>query len=164
MEVDTELGPIQNKMQFDKVCDLIADIQASGQRILTGGNVEPGKGYFVPVTLVDNPPENSRVVVEEAFGPVLPLLKWHREDDVVRRANDSPYGLGASVWGKDLKKAEAIASRLEAGTVWINEIHVLSPDYAFGGHKQSGMGVEHSLQGLAEYCNTQTLIQRPLLS
>lgn len=157
-----ELGPIQNKMQFDKVRNLLKDCKDRGQRFLLGGDVADESGYFIPVSLVDNPPEDSRVVVEEAFGPVLPLLKFKDIDDVVQRANNTPYGLAASVWGKDVVKAEAIAARLEAGTVWINQAHVFSPEFAFGGHKQSGVGIENSLHGLAEYCNTQTLMRKPL--
>lgn len=157
-----ELGPIQNQMQFGKLKNLLEDIKRNGQRCLIGGDIPDAPGYFVPVTLVDNPAEDSRVVVEEAFGPVLPLLKFRDIDDVVERANNSTYGLAASVWGRDVAKAEAIALRLEAGTVWINQVHVFSPDIAFGGHKQSGVGIENSLHGLAEYCNVQTLMRKPL--
>ncbi|SEQ84198.1 Acyl-CoA reductase [Solimonas aquatica] len=159
-----ELGPIQNKMQYDKLLNLLQDIKANGQKVLLGGEAPGGKGYFIPVTLVDNPPEDSRVVVEEAFGPVLPLLKYRDIEDVISRANNTCYGLAASVWGKDVSRAEAVASRLEAGTVWVNQIHVFSPGLAFGGHKQSGVGVENSLHGLAEYCNVQTVIRKAAAS
>jgi acyl-CoA reductase-like NAD-dependent aldehyde dehydrogenase len=147
-------------MQFEKVKDLLADTAALGVPVLTGGAALDGPGYFIPVTLVDNPPEDSRVVREEAFGPVLPLLRFSDIDDVVRRANDTEYGLAASVWSADTEKARAIASRIEAGTVWINEVHVFGPHIAFGGHKQSGMGVENALDGLAEYTNPQTIITK----
>ncbi|MBP7339241.1 aldehyde dehydrogenase family protein [Niveispirillum sp.] len=153
----TDLGPIQNRMQFDKLKNLLADARDQGHRFLLGGDVPAGKGYFVPVTIIDNPPDDSRVVVEEAFGPVLPLLKFDDIDDVVRRANDTDYGLAASVWSGDIEKARAIAARIEAGTVWINEIHSFSPHIAFGGHKQSGIGIENALEGLAEYSNVQTI-------
>lgn len=99
----------------------------------------------------------ARSVKEEAFGPVLPLLSYRDVDEVVRRANDSEYGLGASVWSADVEAARAVAERLECGTVWINHIHALSPMVAFGGHKQSGLGVENSLQGLLEYTNARTI-------
>lgn len=155
---DSQLGPIQNKMQFEKLKSLFADVKASGQNVLLGGEVGEGPGFFVPVTIVDNPPEDSRVVVEEAFGPILPLLKFSDIDDVVRRANDTQYGLAASVWGKDIGKARAIADRIEAGTVWINEIHTFSPHVAFGGHKQSGIGIENALEGLSEYTNAKTIV------
>ncbi|KQX19656.1 aldehyde dehydrogenase [Sphingomonas sp. Root50] len=155
-----DLGPIQNRMQFEKLKDLLADAKANGLRFLAGGEVtDDSGGFFVPVTIVDNPPENSRVVQEEAFGPVLPLLKFSDIDDVVARANNTEYGLAASVWSRDLDQARSIAERIEAGTVWINEIHSFSPHVAFGGHKQSGIGIENALEGLAEYTNAQTIVE-----
>jgi acyl-CoA reductase-like NAD-dependent aldehyde dehydrogenase len=157
-EQGTQLGPIQNRMQFDKLKNLFADIHAQGQKVLLGGEIGDGPGFFVPVTIVDNPPEDSRIVTEEPFGPVLPLLKFTDLEDVIARANNTEYGLAASVWGKDLDKARQIASRIEAGTVWVNEIHSFSPHVAFGGHKQSGVGIENSLEGLAEYTNSQTIV------
>ena len=157
-----ELGPLQNQMQYEKVSALLADSRAQGLKFLIGGEPTPGKGYFIPVTVIDNPPETARCVVEEAFGPVLPLLKFRDVEDVIRRANDTNYGLAASVWSKDVKQAEAIASRIEAGTVWINHVHAFSPEYAFGGHKQSGVGIENSLHGLAEYANIQTTMRKVL--
>lgn len=153
----TGLGPIQNRAQFERVKDLIADAHRTGVRFLAGGEVPEGKGYFVPVTILDNPPDDARSVVEEAFGPVLPLLKYRDVDEVIRRANDTEYGLGGSVWSRDVALAQSIARRLETGTVWINHIHVMSPDVPFGGHKQSGVGVENALDGLLEYTNTQTV-------
>lgn len=162
MEADTQLGPLQNKMQYDKVCKLLEDSRNAGLNFLLGGTPTQTPGYFIPVTLVDNPPEDSRVVVEEAFGPVLPLLKYRDIEDVIARANDTPYGLAASVWGRDLAQAEAIARRIEAGTVWINQVHVFAPNIAFGGHKQSGVGIENSLHGLAEYCNMQSVMRKAL--
>jgi len=154
----TDLGPIQNKQQFDKVRELIEDTKRIGARIALGGTIEKGPGYYVPVTIVDNPPDDSRVVVEEAFGPLLPVLKYKDIEDVIRRANDTPYGLAGSVWGKDVAKAKAIAERLETGTVWVNEVHVFAPHIAFGGHKQSGIGLENALEGLAEFTNSQTIM------
>ncbi len=156
-QVGTGLGPIQNRLQFERVKDLIADARRTGVKFLTGGEVPEGKGYFVPVTILDNPPDDARSVVEDAFGPVLPLLKYRDIDEVVRRANDSEYGLGGSVWSKDVAQAQAIARRLETGTVWINHIHAMSPNVAFGGQKQSGLGVENSIKGLLEYTNVQTV-------
>ena len=153
----TDHGPIQNSMQYGKVKDYFADCHANGYKFALGGKIdENAKGWFVPVSLVDNPPENSRIVQEEPFGPILPLLKWSDEDDVIARANDTIYGLGATVWGKDLNAVERIGSQLEAGTVWLNEVHQYSPFQAFGGHKQSGLGCENSLHGLMEYTNWQT--------
>jgi len=153
-----DLGPIQNRMQFEKLKDLLADARRAGQRFLLGGEISRQKGFFVPITIIDNPPDDSRVVTEEAFGPILPLLKFDDVDDVVNRANNTEYGLAASVWSGDVEGARRIAERIEAGTVWINEVHTFSPHVAFGGHKQSGIGIENALEGLAEYTNSQTLI------
>jgi acyl-CoA reductase-like NAD-dependent aldehyde dehydrogenase len=156
----TQIGPIQNKAQYQRVLDLIADAKAKGYEFLVGGETSTAPGYFVPVTIIDNPPENARIVQEEQFGPVLPLMKFDNLDDVINRANDSIYGLGASVWTSDIEKAQDIASRLQAGTVWINETQHLSPHAAFGGHKQSGIGVEGSTEGLLEFCVPQTVFVR----
>jgi acyl-CoA reductase-like NAD-dependent aldehyde dehydrogenase len=157
LEQGTELGPIQNRLQYDRVRKLIADAKASGLTFLTGGEVPEGAGYFVPVSIVDNPPEDSAVVVEEAFGPVLPLLKFDDIEDVIRRANDSQYGLGGSVWTSDLEKGAEIAARLDTGTVWVNESQYIVPWATFGGHKQSGIGSENGPEGLLEFTNVQTI-------
>jgi acyl-CoA reductase-like NAD-dependent aldehyde dehydrogenase len=163
MEAGVELGPLQNKMQYDKVSQLLADSRDAGLKFLIGGTPTEQSGYFIPVTLIDNPPEDARCVVEEAFGPVLPLLKYRDIEDVIARANNTQYGLAASVWGKDLAEAERVAHRIEAGTVWINQVHVFAPNIAFGGHKQSGVGIENSLHGLSEYANMQTVMRKALV-
>lgn len=159
-EQGTDLGPIQNRPQYEKVKEILADSKAAGLRPLIGGEVIDGPGFFIPITIYDNPPEDSRVVREEPFGPVLPLLKFDDLEDVIARANDTEFGLAASVWSGDADRAKSIAERIEAGTVWINEIHTLSPHVAFAGHKQSGIGVENSIDGLAEYTNAQTIVTR----
>lgn len=158
LEEGTQLGPVQNRRQYDFVSRLIASSHAAGHEFLLGGEVPAGTGYFVPLTIIGNPPDDSRVVAEEAFGPVLPLLRFKTVDEVVRRANASEYGLGASVWSADVAKAQAIGARLDAGTVWINTIHILSPDYVFGGYKQSALGKENGMDGFLEYTNTKTVI------
>ena len=155
---DTALGPIQNEPQYEKVAEYYDDCVKNDYRFAVGGTIDRNEaGWFVPVTLVDNPPENSRIVVEEPFGPILPVLKWRDEADVIRRANNTIYGLGASVWGRDIEAVQRIGGQLDAGTVWLNEIHQYGPGQAFGGHKQSGIGCENSLHGLAEYTNWRTI-------
>jgi acyl-CoA reductase-like NAD-dependent aldehyde dehydrogenase len=157
-EQGSDLGPVQNKTQYDRVVGLIEDAKSNGLKFALGGDVDrDAPGYFVPVTILDNPPEDSRVVTEEAFGPVLPLIKFDDVDDVVRRANDTVYGLAGAVWSRDTQAAERIAERLETGTVWINECLALSPNAVFAGHKQSGFGVENGLEGLLEYTVPQTI-------
>jgi acyl-CoA reductase-like NAD-dependent aldehyde dehydrogenase len=149
-------GPIQNAPQFARVQGLLADARANGLTLLQGGAV-PETGYFVPLTLVDNPPESSRVVQEEAFGPVLPLLKWHDLDDVIARANDSEYGLAGAVWSADVEKATEIAHRLDTGTVWINQNLQSTPFTPLAGAKQSGFGQENGLAGLLEFTRPKSI-------
>ena len=159
-EQGTQIGPVQNKAQYQRVLDLIQDAKDKGYKFLIGGNASSVPGYFVPVTILDNPPEDARIVQEEQFGPVLPLMSFDNLDEVIGRANASIYGLGASIWTKDLERAEQLASELQAGTVWINESQHLSPHAAFGGHKQSGVGVEGGQDGLLEFCQAQTVFLR----
>lgn len=159
-EQGTQLGPIQNRLQYQRVLSLIEDAKEKGYDFLVGGETSEAPGYFIPITILDNPPEDSRIVREEQFGPVLPLLKYDDLEDVIARANDTEYGLGASVWSSDEAAAIAIGARLQAGTVWINETQHISPLGAFGGHKQSGLGAEGALEGLLEYTNPQTTYVR----
>ena len=156
-EQGTVLGPIQNKRQYDRVMDLLADAKANDLTLIQGSAIPDNGGFFVPVTIVDNPPEMSRVVQEEAFGPILPMLKFADIDEVIERANASDYGLAGAVWCKDTDKAMDIARRMETGTVWINQNLNLRPDTPFGGHKQSGAGVENGMEGLLEYMAPQAV-------
>ena len=159
-EQGTQIGPINNKPQYDRVLELIQDARDKGYNFLIGGEADDVPGYFIPVTIIDNPPEDSRIVQEEQFGPVLPLLKFDDVDEVVARANATDYGLGGSVWGGDEDRALAIAERIASGTVWVNETQHLTPFAAFGGMKQSGVGVEGGVEGLLEYTNAQTVVRR----
>lgn len=159
-EQGTQIGPINNAAQYARVLELIKDAKDQGYSFLMGGEQSEMPGYFVPITILDNPPENSRIVQEEQFGPILPLIKFDDLDDVVARANHSDYGLGASVWGRDEDAAFAVASRIQSGTVWVNETQHLTPTAAFGGMKQSGIGVEGGVDGLMEYTAAQTLVQK----
>jgi acyl-CoA reductase-like NAD-dependent aldehyde dehydrogenase len=144
-------GPIQNALQFDRVRNLLADARANNYTLLEGKLPPEGGGYFIPITLVDNPPDSSRVVVEEAFGPVLPLMRFSEIDEVIRRANDTEYGLAGAVWSKDVAKALAVAKRLETGTVWINQNLQATPLTPMAGHKKSGFGAENGIAGLLEF-------------
>ncbi|MEE4538196.1 MAG: aldehyde dehydrogenase family protein [Erythrobacter sp.] len=154
----TGVGPIQNKKQYERVLELIQDAKDNGYKFLTGGDQDPsGTGYFVPLTILDNPPEDARIVAEEQFGPVMPLMKFSTEEEVIRRANASEYGLAGAVWTGDTEKGVAIAEQLETGTVWINEYMHLSPFAPFGGHKQSGFGAEYGKEGLKEFTYPQVI-------
>ncbi len=154
----TGVGPIQNKKQFDRVCELIEDAKENGYNFLVGGDVDPsGSGYYVPITILDNPPEQARIVAEEQFGPVMPLMKFVDVDEAIERANNSEYGLAGAVWTKDTDKGVEIAEQLETGTVWINEFMHISPLAPFGGHKQSGFGAEYGVDGLKEFTYPQVI-------
>lgn len=150
-------GPIQNKMQFGKLQDLYSQIDKEGWKTALGGapTDSGAKGYFLPPTIVDNPPDDSRIVVEEPFGPIVPVLKWIDEDDVIRRANASKMGLGASVWTKDVDRGKRMAEQLEAGSIWVNTHFEVAPHVPFGGHKQSGIGMDWGVVGLKGWCNPQ---------
>jgi acyl-CoA reductase-like NAD-dependent aldehyde dehydrogenase len=156
----TRLGPINNRPQYERVKSIIADARERGLTFIVGGEDIEGPGYFVPITLIDNPPENARVVAEEQFGPVLPLLRYDSVDEVIARANDCEYGLAGSVWSSDEDTAIAVARRLNTGTVFINHDQYLSPFAPFGGQKSSGIGVEGGVAGVLEYTYPQTLVRR----
>jgi acyl-CoA reductase-like NAD-dependent aldehyde dehydrogenase len=112
---------------------------------------------FIQPTIVRDIKEGSRLVDEEQFGPVLPVIKFTDQDDAIRRANATNYGLGASVWSSDSKRAYEVASKIEAGTVWINKHLDIGPNIPFGGAKQSGIGVEFAEEGLAEFTQLQII-------
>ncbi|QBA20886.1 aldehyde dehydrogenase family protein [Chryseobacterium indologenes] len=142
------LGPIQNKMQYDKIQDLILDAENIGADFIFTGQKPDLEGYFIPVTLVGNVDNGDRIVDEEQFGPVLPIIKYKTLEEAISKANDSENGLGASVWSDDLDEAQKVAAQLEAGTVWINQHGAIHPFVPFGGAKQSGYGVEFGIEGL----------------
>lgn len=158
MEEGAQLGPIQNRAQFELVRELVDDAKGSGARILTGGDAPEGIGYFYPVTLVADISDGTRLVDEEPFGPVLPIIKYSDVEDVLQRANDNPNGLGGSVWSGNPAQALELAKRLECGTAWINNHASLSPNVPFGGVKQSGVGVEFSTHGLKEFTSIQSIV------
>lgn len=146
----TTIGPVQNKMQFDKVCALVEDAKQRG-RVIAGGTPLDREGYFIPPTIVRDLPDDAPLVREEQFGPVLPVLKYEEIDEVVERANDSEFGLGGTVWGKDMARAVEVARRIDTGTVWVNQYLAIDPNIPFRGSKQSGFGGELGEAGLEEY-------------
>ena len=146
----TQLGPLQNKMQFDKVKELIEDARKTGN-IIAGGDTPEEKGYFIRPTIVRDITDGARLVDEEQFGPVLPVIKYSDADDAVARANASPYGLGGSIWSNDADKAYDLATKMESGSVWINKHADLAPNIPFGGARFSGLGTELGEEGLAEF-------------
>lgn len=157
LEPGTELGPVQNRAQLDIVRELAEDAREQGGKVLAGGTVRAGKGYFFEPAIVAGLSNGARLVDEEQFGPILPVIKYQDVDEAVRMANDNPNGLGGSVWSNDPARAVEIGKRLECGSVWINEHGAVQPDAPFGGVKQSGIGVEFGKHGLAEFTTIQTV-------
>jgi acyl-CoA reductase-like NAD-dependent aldehyde dehydrogenase len=154
LEPGTQMGPLQNLAQFERVKGFLEDARHDGT--IGGGGLVEREGYFVRPTIVRDIPEGARLVREEQFGPVLPVLRYSDIDDAIARVNDTEYGLGGSVWSSDRERAFAVAARIDAGTVWVNKHLDMQPDTPFGGTKQSGLGVELGPEGLEEF--TQTTI------
>ena len=150
LQQGTTIGPIQNKAQFDKLLAFLDEARTEG-RIVAGGEPVAGDGYFIPPTIVRDLPEQARLVREEQFGPILPVLAYDQLDDAIARANDSDYGLGGTVWTSDAERGIAVASRIESGTVWVNKHLDLPFDVPFGGAKQSGIGRQQGIEGLEDF-------------
>ena len=157
LEPTTTFGPIQNKIQYEKVKGLIADAVAQGGQVITAAKTVPEKGYFVAPTLITNIDRGVALVDEEQFGPVLPIIKFSDLSTVIEETNQSEFGLGGSVWSKDIAKAEEVASQMETGTVWINSHSDLSPAAPFGGWKTSGLGFSFGLDGLLLFTRKQAI-------
>jgi acyl-CoA reductase-like NAD-dependent aldehyde dehydrogenase len=151
------IGPVSNKMQFDKVSAYVEDARKAGARIVVGGNPQKKPGFFYPLTVIADATDEMRVVREEQFGPVIPLVKYRTVDEAIERANALEVGLGGSVWGNNPEEAARYASRLECGTAWVNQHGTLHPLAPFGGVKCSGIGVEFNVDGLKEYTTVQVV-------
>ncbi len=147
---ETQLGPLQNRRQFEKVQGFIEDARRDG-KIVAGGKIGEGPGYFIRPTIVRDIADDARLVREEQFGPVLPILRYTDVQDAIARANDTEYGLGGSVWSSDPQRAYEVARQIDSGTVWVNTHLDCPPDVPFGGAKQSGIGAEMGQQGLEEF-------------
>ncbi|HMF60979.1 MAG TPA: aldehyde dehydrogenase family protein [Vicinamibacterales bacterium] len=152
----TQMGPLQNKAQFEKVKGFLEDAKRNG-KIVAGGEVLSRKGYFIQPTIVRDISEEARLVREEQFGPIVPVLRYSDVNDAIARANDSNYGLAGTVWAKDLDRAFQVAAKIETGTVWINKFLDVSPDISFGGTKQSGIGTELGQDGLEAFTQVRII-------
>ncbi len=157
MAEGTQLGPINNKPQFERVGELVADALHHGATAVAGGKSLDRPGYFFAPTVLTGLSDGTRIVDEEQFGPALPVIKYQDLDDALKRANESHFGLGASVWSADPERAAGVAERLESGTAWINTHSALAAHQPFGGAKWSGIGVENGPWGLLGYTEIQVV-------
>jgi acyl-CoA reductase-like NAD-dependent aldehyde dehydrogenase len=156
-EAGVMLGPIQNEMQYERVKSFFKDTKEKGYKFALGNaEVESSAGYFIQPTIIDNPPEDSMIVTEEPFGPIVPVQSYKSVSEVIARANNSTMGLGATVFGTDLVKAAEVADQIESGSVWINNFPQPDPRGQFGGFKESGIGTEFGKLGILAYANIKS--------
>ena len=151
-----QMGPVQNKAQFEKLKRLLDESRDEGT-VIAGGAAIERDGYFIQPTVIRDVGDDARIVQEEQFGPVLPVLRYDDIEEVLARSNDTRFGLGGSVWGGDVERAASIAERVESGTVWVNQHFALNPKVPFRGAKESGLGTELGEEGLHEYTQAKII-------
>lgn len=160
---NVDMGPLNNRRQWEYVKELVAEVEEKEEgRIVTGGRVPEGsdysKGYFFEPTLVADVPEESRLLKEEVFGPVLPVVRVKDLDEAIEKANNTCYGLGASIWTKNIDRARIGCERLNAGIIWLNQHLKVAPEVPFGGTRESGIGRENGPDALSEYLDLKTVM------
>ena len=161
LKEETDIGPLISKQQMEKVLFYLEEGKREGANIVSGGDrantAETEKGFFVIPAIVENVKNHMRIAREEIFGPVISVLKWNDLDQVISEANDTEYGLTASIWTRDLEHAHVTADRLETGYIWINDTNGHYPGTPFGGFKNSGIGREESIDELRSYCEQKVV-------
>lgn len=156
----TQMGPLANGRRVEAMVSLAAATLADGGRLVCGGERPPGPGHFFPPTVFADVPDDARIMNEEPFGPIVPIASFATTEEVLRRANRSPYGLAAYAMTRSLSRAAAVSDALEAGMVCINHFTVSTPSSPFGGVKESGYGSEGGVEGLDAYLVTKSVTQR----
>ncbi len=161
LDAETEMGPVAFEQQLEKIKGYISVGQEEGAELVCGGkppeDPELRDGFFIEPTIITGVDNKMTVAREEIFGPVLSVIPAESEEDIIRQANDTPYGLAAGMWTKDLQRAHRVAHTLKAGTVWINSYRTLSFNTPFGGYKMSGVGRENGLESLKEYTQVKSV-------
>ena len=153
------MGPIHTRAGRDELVEQIESATASGGELLIGGGTAGAdKGWFLEPAVIAEPAADSRVMTEEVFGPVLPVLRFSDFDDVIARANDTPYGLGSSIWTHDARLIHRAAQEIDSGMTWVNQIHYGYDELPFGGVKASGFGKEHGLESLDSYVELKSVV------
>src|SRR6266511_904344 len=159
---DTKMGPLHTEHQRAEVESQVADAVKRGARVLAGGKRPEGadyeKGWYYPATVLADVPEGSRVATEEVFGPAVPVFIVTDLDEAIAKANSTVYGLGSSIFTKDMAKARKAAEQLEAGYTWVNDIQVAYDQLPFGGTKQSGFGKEHGIEAIEGYLEKKSVV------
>ena len=153
------MGPIHTKAGRDELLEQIEDgVGKHGELLIGGGTTGHSKGYFLEPAVIAEPAPDSRLNREEVFGPVLPVFRFSDFDDVIRRANDTPYGLGSSIWTHDARLIHRAAQEIESGMTWVNQIHYGYDELPFGGVKASGFGKEHGIEALDSYVEIKSVV------
>ena len=155
--MDTDIGPISNKDGFENISEIVEDAKDNGAEILHGGDKIDGDGFFYKPTIISKVKPNMRIAKEETFGPVAPITIVENEKEAIKLANNTEFGLGASIWTKDLTKAERMSRQIESGIVSVNNVVVSDPRVPFGGIKHSGFGRELSRYGMLEFLNIKSV-------
>jgi acyl-CoA reductase-like NAD-dependent aldehyde dehydrogenase len=158
IDPNTRIGPLANRQQLEKLDGQVKDAVAKGAKIECGGKRSGTKGYFYEPTVLTGVKKNMRVMKEEVFGPVIPIIRVRNEEEAIKLANDSDFGLGGSVWTKDIQKGERFARMIEAGVAGVNRGSASDKRMPFGGMKKSGIGREFSRYGLLEFTNIKSII------
>ncbi|MBT8173454.1 MAG: NAD-dependent succinate-semialdehyde dehydrogenase [Nitrosopumilus sp.] len=157
MSLETDVGPISNKEGLETISGIVEDAKQKGAEVLLGGSEIDGKGFFYQPTILKNIKPNMRIATEETFGPVAPITIVENESEAIKLANESEFGLGASIWTKDLAKADKMSRRIDSGIVSVNNVVISDPRIPFGGIKHSGFGRELSRYGMLEFVNLKSV-------